>query len=55
MKPTWSLVPYTEIMPIEPTLDHYGPITNNVLDNAILLRYCYYIYIIYLFIFFNNK
>lgn len=39
MKPTWSLVPYTGIMPIEPTLDHCGPITNNVLDNAILLRY----------------
>ena len=38
MKPTWGLVPYTGIMPIEPTIDHTGPITGNVADNALLLE-----------------
>jgi len=38
MKPSWGLVPYTGIMPIETTCDHTGPITNNVLDNALLLE-----------------
>jgi amidase len=38
MKPTWGLVPYTGIMPIELTLDHTGPITANVPDNALLLE-----------------
>lgn len=38
MKPTWGLVPYTGIMPIEPTLDHCGPITKNVRDNALMLE-----------------
>ena len=27
LKPTWGLVPYTGIMPIELTLDHTGPMT----------------------------
>ncbi|MEY2336521.1 amidase [Acidithiobacillus ferrianus] len=38
MKPTWGLVPYTGVMPIENTLDHVGPMTNTVEDNAILLE-----------------
>jgi amidase len=38
MKPTHGLVPYTGIMPIELTLDHTGPITANVADNALLLE-----------------
>ncbi len=38
MKPTHGLVPYTGIMPIEPTIDHTGPMTTNVADNALLLE-----------------
>lgn len=38
MKPTHGLVPYTGAMPIEATLDHLGPITANVRDNALLLE-----------------
>jgi len=38
MKPTHGLVPYTGIMPIEITLDHTGPMTRNVGDNALLLE-----------------
>jgi amidase len=38
MKPTHGLVPYTGIMPIEPTIDHAGPMTANVRDNALLLE-----------------
>jgi len=38
MKPTHGLVPYTGIMPIEPTIDHAGPMTQNVRDNALLLE-----------------
>ncbi|MCF3945636.1 amidase [Acidiphilium sp. AL] len=38
MKPTYGLVPYTGIMPIETTLDHVGPITATVEDNALLLE-----------------
>ncbi|MBL8895529.1 MAG: amidase [Rhizobiales bacterium] len=38
MKPTHGLVPYTGIMPIEPTLDHTGPMTANVAANALLLE-----------------
>ncbi|KAF1020800.1 MAG: Amidase [Paracidovorax wautersii] len=38
MKPTWGLVPYTGIMPIEMTLDHAGPMTRTVADNALLLQ-----------------
>jgi amidase len=38
MKPTHGLVPYTGIMPIETTLDHTGPISANVEDNALLLE-----------------
>ena len=38
MKPTHGLVPYTGIMPIELTLDHAGPMTATVADNALLLE-----------------
>jgi amidase len=38
MKPTWGLVPYTGIMPIEVFVDHTGPMTANVADNALLLE-----------------
>ncbi|MBI1736968.1 MAG: amidase [Candidatus Rokubacteria bacterium] len=38
MKPTWGLVPYTGIMPIEICVDHTGPMTANVADNALLLE-----------------
>jgi amidase len=38
MKATWGLVPYTGVMPIEQTIDHAGPITGNVADNALLLE-----------------
>ncbi|WP_321820374.1 MULTISPECIES: amidase [unclassified Burkholderia] len=37
MKPTHGLVPYTGAMPIEATVDHLGPMTSTVLDNALLL------------------
>jgi amidase len=38
MKPTHGLVPYTGIMPIEIFIDHTGPMTNNVEDNALMLE-----------------
>jgi Asp-tRNA(Asn)/Glu-tRNA(Gln) amidotransferase A subunit family amidase len=38
MKPTHGLVPYTGIMPIEIYVDHTGPMTANVSDNALLLE-----------------
>ena len=38
MKPTHGLVPYTGIMPIEITIDHTGPMTRTVADNALLLE-----------------
>ena len=38
MKPTHGLVPYTGIMPIEVFVDHTGPMTNSVYDNALLLE-----------------
>lgn len=38
MKPTYGLVPYTGIMPIEVFVDHAGPITAGVADNALLLQ-----------------
>ena len=38
LKPTHGLVPYTGIMPIEMTLDHTGPMTRTVADNALLLE-----------------
>ncbi len=38
MKGTHGLVPYTGAMPIEATIDHLGPITGSVADNALLLE-----------------
>lgn len=38
MKPTHGLVPYSGIMPIEATIDHTGPMTQNVMDNALMLE-----------------
>jgi amidase len=38
MKPTHGLVPYTGIMPVERTIDHIGPVTGNVADNALFLE-----------------
>jgi amidase len=38
MKPTWGLVPYTGIMPIEIFVDHTGPMTRTVSDNALMLE-----------------
>lgn len=38
MKPTHGLAPYTGIMPIELTIDHTGPMTATVEDNALLLE-----------------
>jgi amidase len=38
MKPTHGLVPYTGIMSMEVTIDHAGPMTRNVADNALMLE-----------------
>ncbi|MEE2980701.1 MAG: amidase [Pseudomonadota bacterium] len=38
LKPTHGLVPYTGIMPIEVTIDHTGPMTAKVHDNALMLE-----------------
>lgn len=38
MKPTFGLVPYTGAMPIEATIDHLGPMSRTVADNALFLE-----------------
>jgi amidase len=38
LKPTYGLVPYTGMFPIEWTIDHTGPMTATVADNALLLE-----------------
>ena len=38
MKATHGLVPYTGVMPIEITIDHTGPMTSTVTDNALMLE-----------------
>ncbi|GME37042.1 putative amidase [Neofusicoccum parvum] len=38
LKPTWGLVPYTGILSLEATIDHTGPMTRSVRDNALLLE-----------------
>jgi amidase len=38
MKATHGLVPYTGVMPIEATIDHTGPMSATVADNALLLE-----------------
>jgi len=37
MKPTWSLVPYTGVLGMNAGIDHTGPMTRTVADNALLL------------------
>jgi len=37
LKPTHGLVPYTGIAPLDPVLDHVGPMTATVADSALLL------------------
>ena len=38
LKPTYGLVPYTGILSMNPNIDHTGPMTANVTDNALLLE-----------------
>ena len=38
LKPTFGLVPYTGAAPLEPTIDHLGPIARTVKDCALLLE-----------------
>ncbi|HJM50166.1 MAG TPA: amidase [Alphaproteobacteria bacterium] len=38
LKPTYGLVPYSGIIPLEVTVDHCGPIAASVADNALLLE-----------------
>lgn len=38
MKPTHGLVPYTGIIGMDPVIDHVGPMTATVADNALLLE-----------------
>src|SRR5436305_12200497 len=38
LKPTYGLVPYTGVFPIELTLDHTGPIAATTADSALLLE-----------------
>ena len=38
LKPTYGLVPYTGIVPIEFTLDHTGPMARTVYDTALMLE-----------------
>src|ERR1700761_6075180 len=38
LKPTFGLVPYTGLAPLEMTIDVCGPMTANVRDNALLLE-----------------
>jgi amidase len=38
LKPTWGLVPFTGIFPLEMTIDHVGPMARNVHDCALMLE-----------------
>jgi amidase len=38
LKPTWGLVPFTGIFPLEMTIDHVGPMTRTVYDCALMLE-----------------
>ena len=38
LKPTWGLVPFTGIFPIEMTIDHVGPMARSVHDCALMLE-----------------
>lgn len=37
LKPTFGLVPYTGCIPIDPSIDHLGPMANSAADTALLL------------------
>jgi amidase len=38
LKPTWGLVPFTGIFPLEMTIDHVGPMAHTVYDCALMLE-----------------
>ena len=38
LKPTWGLVPFTGIFPLEMTIDHVGPMARTVQDCALMLE-----------------
>ena len=38
MKPTYGLVPYTGVLGMNPLIDHTGPMTATVADNALMLE-----------------
>ncbi len=38
IKPTWGLVPFTGIFPLEMTIDHVGPMARTVQDCALMLE-----------------
>ena len=38
LKPTWGLVPFTGIFPLEMTIDHVGPMAHTVHDCALMLE-----------------
>jgi amidase len=38
LKPTYGLIPYTGILGMNPNIDHTGPMTRTVADNALLLE-----------------
>lgn len=38
LKPTWGLVPYSGILGLQAEIDHCGPMTKTVRDNALLLE-----------------
>lgn len=38
IKPTWGLVPFTGIFPLEMTIDHVGPMARSVHDCALMLE-----------------
>ena len=38
LKPTYGLVPYTGIIPVDLLLDHTGPMARTVMDVALLLE-----------------
>lgn len=38
LKPSWGLVPYTGIFPVDVTIDHVGPMARTVEDLALLLE-----------------
>ena len=41
LKPTYGLVPYTGVMPMELTIDHTGPMAKTVYDTALMLEVWY--------------